>query len=190
MHLLHSDLVYLHLQVITLVSSLRTPASFILVTQPTRSIWESAILSIHHVLLQVSHSKANVTLAGTAHTTRSEISGGESQSVHIESPALLGMSLRGIIQPLDVSNMPTVSIALDGRSLRATKRQQPRVQHGRALRQPRVRPRVARLLAGGAVETELRLVVRLYLRPPSLLHHRTRDTSACNRSAKPLCNPF
>jgi hypothetical protein len=106
MHSLHSDLVSPRLQVIMLVSSLHTPESSILVTQPIRSTWESVIRSIHLVLLQVLLFKANVTLAIIARTTRLGILGGEFPSVHIGSPVSLGMSLKGITQPLYVYNTP------------------------------------------------------------------------------------
>jgi hypothetical protein len=170
MHLLHSGLVYLHLQDITLVLSSHTPQSSISVTQPIRSTWESAILSIRHVLLQVSHFKANVTLDGTVHTTRLEILGGEYRLVLTELPALSGMSLRDTIRRLDVCNTPTVSIALDGRFLMATKRERLRVQHKPAPQHGRVQRQLVRLLAGGAAETRAALVYCLYLRPPQALH--------------------
>jgi hypothetical protein len=146
-----------------LVSSLHTLASSILVTQPIRSIWESVIRSIHHVLLQVLHFKANVTLAITVHTTQSKILGGEYPLVHIGSPVSLGMSSRGITQPLYVCNTPIVSIAPDGHFLRETEHNPPRAQHEPSLRlrQARVRLRLVRLLAGGAAETRPRLFRRL-----------------------------
>jgi hypothetical protein len=127
--------------------------------------------------LQVLLFKANVTLAIIARTTRSRILGGEYPSVHIGSPVSLGMSLKGITQPLYVYNTPIVSIALDGRFLRATKHNPPQAQHEPSpqLRRARARLRLVRPLAGGAAETRSR--PRLRFRPPRLLYHWTCDIS-------------